>query len=217
MTKIIIAVCDDFLKQTIIHYVKAVNRGLEIIDGSNDDDLIYHLKSAEDDIVFFDKFFLGYILRFKIRALKVINKNLRIIFVEQGFCSRFFGLRVYDLKADGFVSDIQNEKEFIEKLRIIFSGRKIFPEEVLDSLHSAEHKTYRKYCSELSEQELEIAIYLGEGKSIKEISDLVHISEESVGTQKTRLKRKIGYKSMNDFCVLNRQMEKTVLRSWHCW
>ena len=216
MTKIIIAVCDDYLKKIIIHCVKAVNRGLEIIDGSNDNDLIYHLKSAEDDIVFFDKYFLGYVLRYKIKALKVINKKLRLIFVEQGGCSRFFGLRVYDLKADGFVSNIQNEKEFMEKLRLIFSGRKVYPEEVLDGLNSAEHKTYRKYCSEITDKELEIAILLGEGKSIKEISDLVHISEESVGTQKTRLKKKIGFQSMNDFCVLNRQMEKTVLRSWLC-
>lgn len=99
-------------------------------------------------------------------ALRVYNSKLRIIFVEQGDCSRFFGLRVYDLKADGFICNIRNKKEFVNKLRNIFSGEKIFPEEVLDSLDSNEHLRFRKYCSEITEMELAIGMYLGEGKSI---------------------------------------------------
>ena len=49
MKKIIIAVCDDFTKEIITHCAKAAMPSLQIVDGSNDTDIIYHLKSAEDD------------------------------------------------------------------------------------------------------------------------------------------------------------------------
>lgn len=62
MKKIIIAVCDDFTKEIITHCAKAAMPSLQIVDGSNDTDIIYHLKSAEDDIVIFDKYFLSYVL-----------------------------------------------------------------------------------------------------------------------------------------------------------
>ena len=83
MKKIIIAVCDDFTKEIITHCAKAAMPSLQIVDGSSDKDIIYHLKSAEDDIVFFDKYFLSYVLKFKIMALRVYNKKLRIFFCEQ--------------------------------------------------------------------------------------------------------------------------------------
>lgn len=83
MNKVIIAVCDEFTKQIIKHCVKTVNPGLEIIDGSSDADIVYHLKSAEDDIIFFDKYFLSYVLRFKMKAIRAYSKKIRIVFCEQ--------------------------------------------------------------------------------------------------------------------------------------
>lgn len=216
MNKVIISACDDFTKDIIRHNVKAANPSLQIVDGSSDTDILYHLKSAEDDIVIFDKHFLSYILRYKIKALKVFNKKLKIVFCEQSNCSRFFGLRVYDLQADGFISNIQNTKEFANSLRLILSGRRFFPEEVMDSLNSNEHLRYRKYCSEITEQELEIGMLLGEGKSFKDIRDITGIALSTIGTHVSRLKYKIGYERMNDFAVLNRQFEKINLRSWNC-
>ena len=216
MNKVIISVCDDFTKQIIIHCVKAVNPKLEIIDGSNDTDIIYHLKSAEDDIVFFDKFFLGYVLSYKMKSLRVYNKKLRIVFCEQGNCSRFFGIRVYDLKADGFISHIENNREFADKLRLILSGQRIFPEEVMMSLKGNEHLRYSRYCSEITEQEFEIGLLLGLGKSIKEIAFITNLTTGTVASYISRLKNKIGFESMNDFFVLNGQMEKINIRSWNC-
>ena len=216
MTKVIISVCDDFTKQLIKHCVKTVNPGLEIVDGSNDEDIIYHLKSAEDDVIFFDKFFLSYVLRFKLKALKSYNKKIRIVFCEQGSCSRFFGFRVYELHADGFISNIQDEKEFSNQLRMLFAGQRVFPEDVLDGLKSNEHLHNRKFCSEVTELELEIAMYLGEGKSIKEINALTNVKEGTIGSHINRLKYKLGCKNMKEFYVLYQQYEKINLRSWAC-
>lgn len=216
MTKVIIATCDDFTKETIKHCVRAVNPGLQIIDGSNDTSLVYHLKSAEDDILFFDKYFLGYILKFKIKALKTYNPKLRIVFCEKGICSTFFGLRVHDLKVDGFISNITNCVEFENTLKLVFSGKPYFPDYVYTAINKNIHLRNRTNCAEITEIEMAIGIYLGEGKSIKEICDFLDIKPGSVRTLVTRLKNKIGCESMNDFAVLNRQLEKINYRSWNC-
>ena len=216
MKKVLIASIDAYTKEIIKSCVKQAFPKTEIIDVTIDNDVLYHVKSADDGIILFDKYFLSYVLKFKILSLRNLNRRLRIIFCEAGDCSRFFGLRVYDLNADGFVCNIQDKKEFVNKLRIIFSGKKLFPEEVMDSLNSNEHLRFRKYCSEVTEMELEIGMYLGEGKSIKQISGLVEATEGAVGIHISRLKKKIGFESMNDFCVLNRQLEKLNLRSWSC-
>ena len=216
MTKVIIATCDDFTKETIKRCVHAVNPSLQIIDGSNDTNLLYHLKSAEDDIVFFDKFFLGYILKFKIKALRIYNRNLRIFFCEKGSCSTYFGLRIHDLKVDGLISNISNSLEFEKTLRIVFSGKSYYPEYVDKAIEKNVQLRSRNYCAEITEAEMAIGMYLGEGKSSKEISELLNLSYNSVRTLLHRLKYKIGYESMNDFAVLNRQLEKINYRSWNC-
>ncbi|MBO4856970.1 MAG: response regulator transcription factor [Treponema sp.] len=217
MTKVIIATCDEVTKEIIRHCVHAANPALQIVDGSNDRDILYHLKSAEDDIVFFDKYFLSYVLKFKIKALRVYNRKLRIFFVEQkAVCSQFFGLRIYDLKVDGFISNIENYNEFIKILRNILSGKTYFPEDVLKALDSNEHLRNRKYCSEITELELAIGMYLGEGKAPKEIGDLLDIELDTLRTHINRIKYKIGCETMNDFAVLNRQLEKINYRSWNC-
>lgn len=217
MTKVIIATCDEITKEIIRHCVHAANPSLQIVDGSSDKDILYHLKSAEDDIVFFDKYFLSYVLKFKIRALRIYNKKLRIFFVEQkSVCSQFFGLRLYDLKVDGFISNIQNHNEFLKVMKNILGGKSYFPQDVIDALDSTEHLVYRKYCSEITEIELAIGMYLGEGKAPKEIGDLLDIEVATLRTHINRIKYKIGCETMNDFAVLNRQLEKINYRSWNC-
>ncbi len=217
MTKVIIATCDEVTKEIIRHCVHAANPALQIVDGSSDKDILYHLKSAEDDIVFFDKYFLSYVLKFKIKALRIYNQKLRIFFCEHKvICSQFFGLRLYDLKVDGFISNIENYNEFIKIMRNILCGKTYFPEDVLKALDSNEHLRNRKYCSEITELELAIGMYLGEGKAPKEIGGLLDMPVDTLRTHINRLKNKIGCESMNDFAVLNRQLEKINYRSWNC-
>ena len=217
MTKVIIATCDEVTKEIIRHCVHAANSSLQIVDGSSDRDILYHLKSAEDDIVFFDKYFLSYVLKFQIRALRIYNQKLRIFFCEQkAVCSQFFGLRLYDLKVDGFISNIQNYNEFLKVMKNILGGKNYYPKDVMDALDTNEHLIHRKYCSEITELELAIGMYLGEGKAPKEIGSLLNIPVDTIRTHINRLKNKIGCETMNDFAVLNRQLEKINYRSWNC-
>lgn len=214
--KVFIGVCEEITKKTIIEGILSINQKMEIIDGSTDSDLFFHLKSAEEAVVIFDKYFLSYVLRFKLRSLKVMNPNLRIYFCEMGNCSRFFGLRLYDIGVNGFVTNIEQKEKFRQKLNLVLEGLRCYPEEVLDGIKNNEHLLERKSCSEITEREMEVGLYLGQGKTIKEICDLTQNATGTISTHICRLKRKIGFKDMNDFKMLNNQLIKCNVRSWSC-
>lgn len=214
--KVFIGVCEEITKKTILEGILSFQPKTEIIDGTEDSDLFFHLKSAEEAVVLFDKYFLSYILKYKLKSLNVLNPKLRIYFCELGNCSRFFGLRLHDIGVNGFISNIENEELFKKKLNYVFEGITCYPEEVLDSLKANEHLLERKSCSEITEKEMEIGLYLGQGKTIKEISEITNNASGTVGTHICRLKRKIGFKTMNDFKILNNQLIKINVRSWSC-
>ena len=216
MKKVMIATIDSYTKEIIRNCVTQAFPKLEVIDVTTDSDILYHVKSAEDDIIFFDKYFLSYVLKFKILSLRMINENLRIYFCETGECSRFFGMRLFLLGVDGFVSNIENRQSFTQKIRIIPGVNRLYPDEVLASINDNEHLLGKKCCSEVTELEYKIGLKLGQGKSIKEISDELTSTVSAVGIHVHRLKKKIGYKSMNDFSLLNQQMERFLVRSWAC-
>ena len=216
MKKVLIASIDAYTKEIIRSCVKQAFPKTEIIDVTIDNDVLYHVKSADDGIILFDKYFLSYVLKFKILSLRNLNRRLRIIFCESGDCSRFFGLRLYKLGVDGFVANIEKEQNFITKLRVMAASNRFFPQEVVDCINENQHLLEHKCCGEITEKEFEIAIKLGQGKSMKEICDETTSSISSVGTHIHWLKKKIGYKSMKDFTLLNQQMERMNIRSWVC-
>ncbi len=214
MKNVFVATTDDCAREIIKNCVKKVFPNVQVIDGMNDAEALYHLKYDEGNAIFFDRLYLSYVLKYKLKALKVLNKNIRIYFCEAGDCSPYFGIRVYELKADGFISNIERTDEFIKKLRIIYSGRNYYQEEIFDYLNQNARINERKACTEVTEMEYQVGLLVGQGLQLKEIGDRLGITIGAVGNHIHWLKKKIGFKNFNDFVVLNQQMEKFNIRSW---
>ena len=215
MKNVFISTTDDCAREIIKSGIKKVFPKAEFIYEMNDTEALYHLKYDEGNAFFFDRLYLSYVLKFKIAALKTLNKSTRIYFCEAGDCSPYFGIRLLDLKVDGFISNIEKTDEFIKKLRIISTGKSYFQDEVYDYLDNRlVRKTERKACTEVTELEYQVGLLLGEGFQFKDISDRLQITIGALGAHVHWLKKKIGYKCMNDFAVLNQQMEKFNMRSW---
>ena len=217
MANIIIASTDALIRTSIQVAVKLASRKTEVIDGTNDENLLYDLKSAsEDDIVIFDKLFLSYFLEQKLSYLRYLNPRLRIFFCETGCASRFFGFRLHGLAVDGYISDIERKEDTAQVMSKILSGQKYYPKEVAEGIENGEHLgTDKQFCSEVSPIEMLVGLHLGDGESIKEASHNLGRTENNVSSHLKRLKRKIGYKSMNDFITLNNQMRHFYIGSWN--
>ena len=57
MKKVMIATIDAYTKEIIRNCVTQALPRVEIIDVTTDEDILYHIKSAEDDIIFFESIF----------------------------------------------------------------------------------------------------------------------------------------------------------------
>ena len=215
MKKVFIASTNEVIKGIIRECVLAIYPRQQIIDVCDDISLMYHLKCSDDDVIFFDKFFLGYVLKFKLINLKIINNNLRIIFCELGECSLHFGFRVWDFGADGYICNISDEEDFKKKLKTVFTGQKCFPTEVMDGLKKPEYLNDKRGFSDVTDVEYQIGMYLGQGKTPKEIGIILNIARSTVSHHYYWLKRKIGFKTMDDITTLNKQMEHYHIRSWN--
>lgn len=87
----------------------------------------------------------------------------------------------------------------------VLGGAGSLPDEIQSSIESSDYLLDRKCFTEITEKELVVGLYLGEGKSQKEICYITGMSQQSVTLHVHRLKRKIGYKKPADYAILNRR------------
>ncbi len=215
--KVIIAMVDDVTKMLTINCVKKLLPEAQVIDGRTDLEIYYYLHNVEDNILLiFDRFFNGYILKYKLMYYRSLNERMKIIFVEYGYCVPELGLRLHEANADGFVCDIEKESELTKGLNTIIDGGVYFPEVVKVQVKSGEKEDKKRITHELTDREYQIAIYKGKGFSNKEISFALGITDDCVRQHSSAMCRKIGWKSPNDLYLLNQRLAAFDIRSWHC-
>ena len=215
MNKVLFASSDYLVKGTITECMKRNFSYMDCFDVTKDDDLKFHVAFQDETFLLIDKFFLGYSLQGKIACLKAINPKLHIIFIEKDLCSVFFAMRVYNLHADGYICNVENIDSLTETLGSIFSGKNYFPEIVKNAIECGENLENR-YCGELTEKELTVAIMLGRGYSVKEIAIEIKSSSHNISNYIHYIRRKIGSKSDADFKEIYEEMLNRVLGGWNC-
>ena len=78
MSKAIIGMTDEFTKKITMECIVKAMPEAQLIDGSNDLELFFHLQREDDQVILiFDRFFLSYILVFILLYLKIMNSRNR--------------------------------------------------------------------------------------------------------------------------------------------
>ena len=203
---IIVACCDDEVKKIVVGNASAIFGEKQVYICKNYNDMYEKARYTQNAAIIFDKYFLGYVISYALTRLKILNKTLRCYFVEIGECSRYFGLRVYGLGTDGFITDIEKDSVWKNNSVKLHEGTRTFPEPVLKSIREKDYILDKKSITEVTSTEMEIGMYLGMGKNQKEICYLTGLSKTSVYVYVHRLKRKIGYKQPADYNLLNQQV-----------
>ena len=178
----------------------------EVIDCENEDELWRVLSDITDAeaVIFFDKFFLGYIFEHKMNELKYHHKERTICFFEKGDCHSYFGLRVHEFKADSFISNIEKPEHMKVELSKVIAGIPTYPKEVENYLSVIRTLDKRNF-SDVTLQEEMVGVRIGDGLSQKQTCTELGTAPQTVNTQLTYLKNKIGYERDADFSTLNRQ------------
>lgn len=178
----------------------------EVMDCENEDGLWKVLSDITDaeSVILFDKFFLGYFIGHKINEIKYHHKERRICFFERGDCHPFFCLRVHEFKADSFISNIEKPEHMKVELSKVIAGIPTYPEEVKNYLRVITSLDKRNF-GEVTRQEEMVGVRIGDGLSQKQVSIELGTAAQTVNTQFTYLKNKIGYENDANLSLLNRQ------------
>ncbi len=205
---LIIACCDDEVKRILVKNCSSYFGENQLFICNNYVDMYQHVKYAENAAIIFDKYFLGWILSYQILRVQVLNSSILSYFVEIGDCSRYFGIRVYGLGINGYIPEIESRDVFKKNISRIQAGLNSYPETILRSIEDEDFILDKKCITEITAKEMEIGMYLGMGKTQKEICYITGLSKSVVSTHIHRLKRKIGYKKPGDFILLDQSYTK---------
>lgn len=110
-----------------------------------------------------------------------------------------YAMRYIESGADGFLNKLASEEEMKYALEKIFNNGKYVSEAVKDSLvFYKASKGKSRPLEKLSNREIAIANMLVSGKSLKEISQELHLHVSTVSTYKTRIFEKLQIQNIPD-------------------
>lgn len=202
INNVVIACCDEEIRTL-------AKMGFSSVFGENQvkicttiSELHKIIKFASETAIVFDKYFLGYVISYEMIRLKFIDKNLVYYFIDKADVSHYFGMRIHELGAEGFIPNIENSEYFKNCILKIQSGMRIFPESIQRSFREDDYILDKAYISEVTFVEMQIGIYLSLGCSQKEICYSTGLSKSTICTYIRQLKRKIGYSKPGDLALL---------------
>jgi len=105
--------------------------------------------------------------------------------------------------ADGFIVKTVSEHQFLEALKKLSQNKPVMPEALAQDLANKSMGDENASPFEaLSEREMDILLLMVKGKSIKAISEILHLSPKTISTYKGRIFEKLKVNSMMDVFLL---------------
>ncbi len=107
-----------------------------------------------------------------------------------------YALRVIRAGGNGYLTKESGPEELVAAVRKVLSGKRYMSpgtaESIIFDLDSQADKTPHE---KLSKREMQVACLIGKGKTIKEITEELNLSINTVRTYRVRILQKIGVKS----------------------
>ena len=161
-----------------------------LAEASDGEELMEIIKKHDADILLLDLDMPKMNGITAIRKIKEIAPDLKIIVLTM-HPQDIYGKTALQMGASGYMIKDEEPKKLIQAINRVYEGEQVFSEEILTS--KKKNKPIK-----LSQREIEVLKLLSTGKSNKEISEELEISDKTVSTYKLRLLNKIGAKSVVD-------------------
>lgn len=173
--------------QLFIGYEENMELVAEAKDG---DELIEIIKTHKADVLLLDLDMPKMNGITAIRKIKEIDPDLKIIILTM-HPEDIYGKTALQMGASGYIIKDDEPKKLVDSINRVVKGEQIFSDNILNN--SQKMKPIK-----LSKREIEVLKLLSNGKSNKDISEELEISDKTVSTYKLRLLNKIGAKSVVD-------------------
>jgi DNA-binding NarL/FixJ family response regulator len=170
--------------------------GLEVVGEANDGlELLQLLKQKTPALVILDISMPNLRGLEAAREIKVLYPRVKILLLTMHKTKKFLQQGL-EAGVDGFLVKEDADTELLQAIQAIKSGGKFYSP--LLSAQLAELALQKGQTDPLTQREKEVAKLLAEGKSNKEIADLLYISMYTVRRHRARIMRKLELKGLAD-------------------
>lgn len=186
-----------------------VRKGLQLFIGYEDnltlvgeaadgEDLMALIEKTEADVLLLDLDMPKMNGITALRKIKEMAPDLKIIILTM-HPEDIYGKTAMQMGASGYIIKDDEPKKLIRAINRVHAGEKVFSEELMTAKK-------RDKPIKLSQREVEVLKLLSTGKSNKDISEELEISDKTVSTYKLRLLNKIGAKSVVDLINFSKNL-----------
>lgn len=122
-----------------------------------------------------------------------------------------YALRVIRAGGNGYLTKESGPEELIAAVRKVLSGKRYMSPGAAESiLFDLDSQAEKRPHEKLSKREMQVACLIGKGKTIKEITEELNLSVNTVRTYRVRILQKIGVKGTSQlihYAVKHRLVE----------
>lgn len=190
MAKVLIA--DDHVVIRMATRMTLESAGHQVIgEASNGVEVISQARTLEPDLIILDMDMPQLDGFAVLQRLHAEVKPAKILVFSALDADRY-AIRCARAGASGFVSKNSDIKELSNAVQVVLSGYKLFPVTEYSSVDgSASLASEKELIETLSDRELSVLRYLGQGHRIRDIAKDLLLSEKTVSTYKSRLITKL--------------------------
>lgn len=194
------------LKQILSKYEK-----FDVIDeASNSIEAIEKITHDDYDLIILDISMPGPGIFETINQIRSLKPELKILILSM-HPEEQYAVRLMKLGAYGYVNKDSAADELVKAINIILTNNKYFSDKVVQAITTTMFNTNDINPEAiLSNREFEVMCLIGKGKSLKEIGELLFISEKTVSTYRSRILEKLRLKNNSElikYVLVNKFIE----------
>ena len=210
MSKILLADDHSLFREGLRQILSKYEKFNVIDEASDSNEAIKKITLNDYDLIILDISMPGPGIFETINQIKTIKPELKILILSMHPEDQY-AVRLMKLGAYGYVSKDSAADELVKAINIILTNNKYFSDKVVQAITTTMFNTNDINPEAiLSNREFEVMCLIGKGKSLKEIGELLFISEKTVSTYRSRILEKLGLKNNSElikYVIVNKFIE----------
>jgi DNA-binding NarL/FixJ family response regulator len=199
-TKVLIADDHQLFREGLVNLISSAPDIEVIAEAKDGKEATEKSQKLKPDVVLID---IGMPVMNGIEATRIIKKDnpkIKVIAVSM-HSDRQFVKGVLEAGADGYLLKNCTYRQLINAVQSVITGKKYLSDDITEMViqgYLEPDEVIAEGQANLSEREMEVLKLYAEGKSTREISEILFISVKTVGTHKQHIFEKLDLKSNAD-------------------
>lgn len=170
-----------------------------VFSATNNHETIELVKNEKFDLIIMDIFLPDVNTQNLLYQILRIQADSRVLIYSSGN-EEIYALHYVKQGAYGFVGKGAAKQKVVKAMQVVLSGRKYLSPYLLDQMVDLiNNKNTQNPFANLSSREMEVAKFLVQGKGISEIAEVLRLHTSTIGTQKSRIFKKLGVINLKEF------------------